>query len=163
MQRKRKRKRRRNRTKNVFSCFKNDHNYKDRDKEHNQDLGKENAQKTSDDCDPVLKECREMIDTLRIGRFVVSEDDETAQPVPSSNSGYSNSPLCEKPMLIFSYTQQPQSDEMQKMRDACTNTPFRLCIDVCTSTDYTVEVKDVMSQTDFGCLGCKVNMVSLHT
>lgn len=136
--------------------------------------GKENQEESkklreSDDNDGqnlLLRDCREMIDSLRIGRFSVKdqycyEDKETESIVSKENNG-SNSPLAQN-LVHFSYTNNLKQKSTVKVKDVSTNTTSPLCLDVSTNTDTSlVSFKDCMLQTNLECPQCTEKKVSLH-
>ncbi|XP_026294199.2 serine/arginine repetitive matrix protein 2-like isoform X3 [Frankliniella occidentalis] len=110
--------------------------------------------KSSDSQNPVLKECLEMIDSLRYGRFVIIDTNSEPELFSHQETEGSNSRLKTRQITEFSYTKKPNLEVTSNTRSVATNTGAQLCIDVCIGTDNTVIQKDSMVQTDFKCLGC---------
>ncbi|KAK3914932.1 Serine/arginine-rich splicing factor RS31A [Frankliniella fusca] len=114
------------------------------------------AAKLDDTENPVIKECKEMIDTLRSGRFVVNKNSEV-EFMSHEGSGASNSLLKNRPKPEFSYTKKTNLVEISRTRNVSTNTKRQLSIDVCIGTDCTVIKKDAVAQTNLKCRGCTEN------
>lgn len=122
----------------------------------------ESTEDTSEDSyDSILKECREMIDSLRIGRFVVVDEDPSSHVLAHAGKEESTSIICQSSNVEFSFTKKPSLKEVSQSKDASTNTPIPLCIDVCTETEKSVILKHCMTQTDLCCRQCSEKEVCM--
>ncbi|KAJ1522973.1 hypothetical protein ONE63_002109 [Megalurothrips usitatus] len=122
------------------------------------DLVEDSTEISDDNSDSmILRECREMIDSLRIGRFVFinddDNDDKTIDEAAAAGPEDSNSVLYSSGVQ-FSYTKRPPPNQEPRTKNISTNTPIRLLIDVCCGNEDNVAQNDFGVQVTSKCHGC---------